>query len=368
MTVCHLTSVHPRKDPRIFLKECCSLSNAGFNTFLVVADGLGDEIDHGVKIIDAGRTSVRRFYRFLFAAKKVYEKALEIDADVYHFHDPELMFFAFLLKKKGKKIIYDAHEDLPRQIMTKPYLSRFSRPFISFVAEKFENYFASKYDAVVTVTKHIEKRFLNYTDSVYVIFNYPRLDEITSASWDEKKDEICYIGSISKVRGVTELVQSISNLDVKLNLAGKFNSRALEIEVRENKGWDQVKYFGFISRPKVQDLLNRSKIGVIILHPTTSYINALPVKLFEYMLAGIPVIVSNVLLCKEIVEKQECGISVNPFDTIEINKAIQYYINDNTLAKKHGDNGRKAVLAKYSWKIEEKKLLKLYSKLTKNEN
>lgn len=363
MKVCHLTSVHPRKDTRIFVKECSSLANAGFETFLIVADGLGDEESNGVHILDVGETKGGRFSRFTKTTKEVYKKAVELDADLYHFHDPELMFYAYKLKRLGKKVIYDAHEDLPRQLMSKPYLGKVSKWFLSIVLEKLEHYFASKYDAVVTVTKHIANRFSNYNDKVCILFNYPFLDEIESVNWDEKKNEVCYVGSISKVRGICELVAALKPADVRLNLGGKFNSKELEAEVEKMAEWSKVNYLGFLSRKEVVKVLSKSKVGMVTLHPTINYVDALPVKLFEYMLAGIPVITSDVLLWKELVDKEKCGMAVNPYDVSEISQAIQHYLDDDVLAKKHGENGRKAVIEKYNWTIEEKKLLNLYSKI-----
>jgi glycosyltransferase involved in cell wall biosynthesis len=366
MKVCHFSSVHPRFDTRIFVKECKSLSSAGHNVVLVIADGKGDFDKDGISICDVGSPK-GRLSRFTKTAWKVYRKALSVDADVYHFHDPELMPFAYLLKKHGKCVIYDVHEDLPRQMLTKPYLNQQVRKVLSFLIEKTENFFAKKYDAIVTVTAHISNRFSKLNPEVCILFNYPFVNEIPDLQpWGERKNEICYVGSISKVRGVEELVGALKEIDVRLNLAGKFNSQELEVKVQSKLGWKKVNFLGFLSREEIVDVLNTSKVGMVNLHPTINYVDALPVKLFEYMLAGIPVIASNIPLWKEIVDKEKCGVVVNPFDEEEITNKISELIANDSLSEQMGKNGREAVLKKYNWELEEKKLLNLYDKLVQS--
>ena len=99
MKVCHLSSVHPRNDIRIFLKECISLKDAGYDLSYVVADGLGNDEIQTIKIFDVGKLK-HRFTRMFLSSLKVVIKGATIKADVYHFHDPELIivaaFFLFI--------------------------------------------------------------------------------------------------------------------------------------------------------------------------------------------------------------------------------------------------------------------------------
>src|SRR5690606_16899415 len=125
LKIAHLTSAHPRFDTRIFVKQCCSLAKK-YETYLVVADGKGNEIKDRVNILDVGKFNGRK-NRMLNAPKAVFEKALTLDADIYHMHDPELIPIGLKLKKLGKKIIFDAHEDLPNQVMSKHYLNPISK-------------------------------------------------------------------------------------------------------------------------------------------------------------------------------------------------------------------------------------------------
>lgn len=116
--LCHLTSVHSRFDIRIFHKECASLARKGFMVNLVVADGKGDEVNNGVAIHDVG-SSNGRFDRMRRAPNRVLKKALSLDAEIYHFHDPELIPVGLGLKRHGKKVVFDVHEDYVSQIREK---------------------------------------------------------------------------------------------------------------------------------------------------------------------------------------------------------------------------------------------------------
>ena len=86
-------------------------------------------------------------------------------------------------------------------------------------------------------------------------------------------------------------------------------------------------------------------------------------KLFEYMEAGLPVICSNNKLWKEIINKYNCGIAVNPNNKEEIKDAIVALKDNPDKAKIMGENGRKAIENEYNWLTQEKKILLLYDNL-----
>ena len=118
MRVCHVTSIHQRYDTRIFQKECISLYKAGYEVFLLVNDENDSEVKNGVQIISTGETFKNRIDRFINLKQIMFSALMEIAAEIYHFHDPDLLPIALLLKKKRKdiKIVFDSHEDFPAQI------------------------------------------------------------------------------------------------------------------------------------------------------------------------------------------------------------------------------------------------------------
>ena len=362
--IAHLTSAHPRFDTRIFTKEAVSLVKSGYEVVLVVADSLGDEVKEGVFIYDVGKCG-GRFCRVTKSVNAVFKKALELNCDIYHLHDPELMPIGLKLKKLGKKVIFDAHEDLPLQILSKPYLNRPVLKILSILVKWYENYACSRFDAVICATDFIKDKFLKVNPNSFAIKNYPLISEFNSScSWEKKQNEVCYIGSISEVRGIKDIVKALEFLpNVRLNLAGKFNDKELEREVKSYKGWQQVNELGFLNRMQIATVLERSKIGLVTLHPIPNYIDALPTKMFEYMLSCIPVVSSDIKLWKDIIDSANCGVAVNPKEPKEIAKAIKYLLEHEELAQKMGKNGKEAVLKHYNWEAEEKKLLEIYKKL-----
>ncbi|CAI3159790.1 D-inositol-3-phosphate glycosyltransferase [Acinetobacter calcoaceticus] len=362
--IVHLTSAHPRYDTRIFVKQCCSLAKR-YDTYLVVADGKGNEVNNQVKILDVGKFTGRK-NRMLNAPKAIFEKALSLDAEIYHLHDPELIPIGLKLKKMGKKVFFDAHEDLPNQIMSKHYLNPISKKIIAFLVKAYEKYACAKLDGVVAATPFIRDKFLKINKNTIDINNYPKLEEFSSIPTDTLKgNQVCYIGGLADVRGIVEMVQAINSTqsEAKLVLAGDFSDKNLEQSVMEMEGWEKVDFLGYVGRNEIKNTLASSVAGLVVLHPTRSYLDSLPVKMFEYMCAGIPVIASEFPLWRSIVNDAQCGVCVDPLKPHEIAKAIDYFINNPDKARVMGEQGRAAVLEKYNWSIEENKLLNFYSSI-----
>ena len=362
--VCHLTSVHPYNDTRIFIKECCTLAAAGYETYLV-APGAPDEVRNGVHLHSVLKSSGGRLLRMTRTAWRVYQKARAIKADIYQFHDPELIPIGLLLKVEGKKVIYDVHEDVPRQTLSKDYIPKYLRNLIAWLLEKLENWAAKHFDAVVCATPFIQNRFLKLNCQAVNVNNYPILTELQlpDVDWSKKERAVCYVGGIDKIRGIFEVIEAIDQTDVNLLLAGRFSDVIQREQAAAMPGWTHVEELGQLNRKEVAQTLARAMAGLVLFHPEPNHINAQPNKMFEYMSAGIPVIASNFPRWKQVLESHLCGICIEPMNPKAIAEAIQWIIDHPNEAKRMGENGRKAVEERTNWEQESKTLLELYKEI-----
>ena len=370
--VCHITSVHPADDIRIFIKECRTLAKAGYNVSLIVP-GTKCEKKEGVRIVGISPSKGGRFFRMTVTARRVFQAALKEDPHIYHFHDPELLGVGMLLKLfTGKKVIYDVHEDYCKQTLSKSYIPKILRKSIGFLIRIIE-YLSSKiFEGIVTATDDILKNFSHHKRAVS-IKNFPILSDfsIFRENRDKNKEmfNLIYVGGLTEIRGISQIIKALefidSNRKFKLILCGRFYPTDYEKEVRGLKGFEKVEYLGWKDPHDIPELLIRADVGIICFLPEPNYIKAMPIKLFEYMAMGLPVMASNFPLWKEIVEGNKCGICVDPLDLKDIADTIKYFLKHPEERKKMGNNGRRAVLQKYNWEKESEKIINLYSELLK---
>jgi glycosyltransferase involved in cell wall biosynthesis len=370
MRVCHLSTVHRGLDVRIFYKECISLASAGYDTHLVIQAESSDvhiASSHGVHLHCLPRHK-SRFKRLLISGLFCALYSLRLNSHVYHFHDPELIPLGIILRLLGKKVIYDVHEDLPRDILSKDWIAPSFRRLISVLAEAVEKLASRNFFSVVSATPFIARRFVRKGFRAAVINNYPRLTEFgVDDPSSIKRHEICYVGGISRTRGIQEIVQAMGLVEssVSLNICGHFAETDVEKFCASEPGWKHVNPLGFVDRAGVRDVLARSMAGLVTLHPLPNYIDAQPIKMFEYMSAGLPVIASDFPLWREIIAGNDCGLLVDPLNPAAIAEAIDYLITHPKDAQRMGRNGRRAVENQYNWEHEGQKLLAFYDTILK---
>lgn len=364
--VVHCTTAHSRYDIRIFAKECRSLAATGYRVSFVVADGGGDEIKDGVSIHGVMKRG-RRLSRMLRSPADVLKKALSLEGEVYHLHDPELLFVGLMLSARGKRVVFDSHEDVPKQILTKPYLNKVIAKIISHTVVILEKMIFRRFSLLIAATNAIDaSRHIPGALSV-VINNYPFKNELHATKKTGDTSNVSYIGGISSIRGLGQLVDALSlcSYSVRLNMAGPIVPSSYKNDLMKRKGWESVDYHGVLGRDGVKDILASTMAGIVTFLPVPNHIDSQPNKLFEYMSAGLPVIASNFPLWQEIVLGNKCGICVDPEKPEEIAAAIDWIMGHSEEARVMGENGRKAVLKKYNWETESVKLVDAYARLLK---
>ena len=363
--IVHMSSVHEPFDTRIFHKECKTLAMAGYDVTLIIPRAEGDVVRDGVKLraITPPRDRRERLTRTIW---NVYRAAVRENAEIYHFHDPELIPVGALLKMRGKRVIYDVHEDYAVTMQDKKWLPRILQTPASLAVRICEAAAASACDRVISVTPTIAAKFP--PKKTRLVQNFPWTRELRipdSLPYEQRAAVVVYVGWLANARGIREMAKAAEiaaqEVPLKLVVAGGVRSGALaELDHGKN---GEVEYVGQLNRPQVAELLARARAGLLMSHPTRNYINAQPNKLFEYMSAGLPVVASDFPLWRKIIRSSNSGLLADPLNPQAIAEALVWLLRHPAEAAEMGRNGQRAVAEKYNWEHESKSLISTYEEL-----
>ncbi len=361
--VCHLSSAHYSGDARIFRLECVSLASNGYDTYLVIEGDRKEE--QGVHVIGVGKKPDNRLKRMTLFSRKVYRTALSLDCDIYHIHDPELLPFALKLKKAGKKVIFDSHENTLDQMEEKEWIPQFLRRPLDKIYRKYAKGVFSRLDGLISVTPHIVDQLKKINPNTYMVTNYPILKHYPERKCKtEKTIALCFTGGIEPQWNHEQIIRAIGEIDgVTYNLCG-WNVFDYVADLEKLPGWEKVNYYGKVSFSESEKIQLDSDVGLALLSPTRNTggnIGTLGnTKLFEYMMAGMPLICTDFELWVDLVDKYQCGIYIPCNDVEKLRDAIVYLRDNPEIVAKMGNNGRRAVEEEFNWKTEEKILLEMY--------
>lgn len=360
----HIATMHRRDDTRILLKECNTLARAGLDVCILVADGGGNEQVDGVAIYDMGQVDGQIAGKAVPMFRAMRE-AYALKPDVVHFHDGMFLPFAIALSLTGQTVVYDVHEDRPREVMDMRF-SWLVKRAASLLYTILEWVGALFFRKIVAATPHIAKRFPR--QKTVTVQNFPLHEELSApdpAPYASRPLNFTYVGSITLNRGICEIVDAIAILGrgTELHLAGRFSPESLLAETKARPGWCQTKFHGWQSRHQISQIMASARAGLLVLHPRQSYLHSYPIKLFEYMATGLPVIASDFPLWRQIIEDAGCGLLVDPRDPHAVARAMSWILDNPAAAEDMGRKGREAVFAIYNWESEAQKLLASYREI-----
>ena len=366
--ICHVTSVHSSGDTRIFHKECVSLAKAGYDVSLV-APGESRE-EKGVHVLGIGPKPQGTMNRLRSNfGKKAYLRALAVDADLYHLHDPELLPWALALSRKGKRVIFDSHEFFERLIYERHYVPRLLRPAAARTFHMYETHVLRHLDAVITpCTLDGVNVFEGRAKRTVFIDNLPPAEQFPGPGEPSPEGEntVGYMGGITGARGISNLVLACHKAGAKLRLAGPvWHTYQTELEAMPE--YDCVTYEGVLPYEEIPAFCRRIRVGMCLLRNIGQYaiLDNLPTKVYEYMGSGLPVILSDTRPARKLAEEFDCCLCVDPEDIDAVAAAVRSLLDDPGRSRQMGERGYRAVMEKYSWANEEKKLLALYEELLK---
>lgn len=354
--IAHLSTLHPPRDNRIFNKECASLARAGVDQWLICAQE-GDEVDQGVHTVGIGKAS-GIFQRLVTSQFKAWRALRKVRPDLVHVHDPELIPMVWLWKTVHRKsAIYDAHEDLVGQMDDKPYIPRLLHPLASLYARLLVRMADRGFEGIITATPHILSLYSNQNSAV--VHNYPYLRDYPVRDDERVSGRIVYVGMLSQGRQVDIMLEAVTRVEgAQLVIAGKADPDVAELLAR-HKNSDSIKYHGLIPADEVPALVASGALGLVFLKPLRNYVDSFPTKLFEYMAAGIPAVVSDFPWLKKLLGEYDCCVFVDTTTPEAPAEMIRKLLAQPVKCAEMGQRGRLAIEEVFNFEAEVPSLLEV---------
>lgn len=366
--VCHITTVHGPFDDRIFFKQCRSLAAAGYDTVLV-APVNEEVVEDGVRIVPV-RVPASRLLRATVGAWRAYRAAKAQRAAIYQIHDPELLWVAWLLKQVDNRVVYDMHESMRAHILTKTWLgAAWMRRIGARCYAWLEDAVVTRIDAVLVVVEQMRTELAvampTQAHKIHVVRNLPvvgLIDKVTAPLPMPDRFTVIYVGGISQVRGLMEVIQALPLVpDVRLKLLGPWSGDEFRTACMALPGWKQVEDLGQVRMDAVYDHIRAANAGLCLLYPLHNYMLSLPIKAFEYMACRKPMLMSDFPFWKTTFGN--FARFTDPKDVKSIASAIAELRDDVRGRQRMGESARHEVLTRFSWEAEQQVLIDLYTDL-----
>lgn len=305
----HIT-IHPATDARIFHREAQCLRELGWNVTVAGAHP-ADDIREGIQIRRLDRYP-GRIKRMLTSWWNALGMVRAIDADIYHFHDPALLPTALLVKTfLGKKVVFDAHEDVGLLFLRDWLPDWAKRPLVA-VMDAVDRYCARRMDGWVVTTFRHEEYYRRLTHRLTVFHNFPapRFLQARDQAWlpyEQRENNIIHLGTISlpRLKILVEIARRFlaDYPDWKFIILG-MHPPMLEWFKQHVTGniCDRLVGIGKIPHEDVAQHLCKARIGVNYHKVGSRQIqHVIPLKVFEYLASGLPTITTKVPALYELI-------------------------------------------------------------------
>lgn len=362
--------MHSWDDDRIFQRACLGLAAAGHDVHLVVTRPEVVPDSEGVTF--HWITPRSGFKRRWFSSKEAVKKAISIRADVYHFHDPDLLphIDNIKLALPSSKVVYDIHENYTARFMAWGLPS-----FVGTAFRWYERRVISRIDGFSVVSDAMRVLFEGVNTPSVIIRNTADVNRLSSLDFSAvmpfEVPTIYTSGTNSHSRHCLQSVQALryliaDSVDFCMMFAGKYLDgidAELRAAAREGGTIDKLILEGML--PWEQNFLRtaRAFCGCVFYADNANNRVGIPNRLFEYMFCGIPVVVSDFPELRNIVEKVGCGVIVNSESPESIAEGFRFLLSDHSRAKEMGARGKRAMETEYGYHVDLKATIEFYHSL-----
>lgn len=369
-----LSSVHPALDNRVFYREARSLQRAGYDVMLVAVHDQ-DEVKDGIRIVALPK--VPRWKRPLVWLDLL-QKARRSEADIYHFHDPELLLVSPLLRLiTGKPVVYDIHEVYADFIKVKDYLPAWIRYPVAWLFGWLEPLLARMQSGLIFADEEIAKQFRSFWGPKTTLFNYPSRSFVQQAgdvvaSCERSEPVVLYLGSMERNRGSQLMLEAFAQVrervpEARLLLVGNVVPPDLERELEAMAQAlcidDGFSYAGLVPFEAIGQYLCQASVGWVTWQPVPKNEKNIPTKLFEYMAYQLPVVCSDLASTRPYVREGQTGYLVEANNPKAHAEGIVRLLNDRELSQRMGKAGQVWVSNELNWDAMETRLLSLYRRV-----
>lgn len=367
MHIVHISSVHNSNDPRIRRKQLRSVvSTSGWRATFITGDLCAVEGD-GVGVVRVYPGNGARLSRLLVTAPYAVFKAFLKDADVYHFHDPELIPWAWLLRVKGRPVVYDIHEDYVTSVRQKRYLPSWMRSAAVGLVDVVERLGTGVFHRVIA-ERYYSRRF----PSAEPILNYPSSELLeTGDAFDPKSFKVLYTGNVTLDRGALQMARLLrAQSKWSVTAIGRC-PEGLAAAMREEAGprADHLRLVGEGHYIPFEDILGAYRAGGwlagIALFPDTEHYREKELtKFFEYMAVGLPIVASDFPVWRELLVGNRVGLCVDPENPSAVEEALNWLRSNPQEAQAMGARGRELVRSVFNWEQEGERLIGFYKRVS----